>query len=126
MIVVVVSAKIYAKVILKHQGQNLRKRKTNLREAGPRYTVFNEALLFRVPRDTVDTCVLRVALSHYNVVGKSSTIGEVLFSPDETGPAASHWFDMLSKLDKPTAMWHTIHGFKFLEQREVEKPHSPL
>ena len=74
----------------------------------------------------MDRCALKVSLGHYNVVGKSSTIGEVIFNADEkTGSAASHWADMLSKPSKPTAMWHTIHGFKFLEQREVEKPYSP-
>ncbi|XP_032234083.2 synaptotagmin-C [Nematostella vectensis] len=78
--------KLYVKAVFSHEGQKVGKRKTELHEVGTKYTVFNEILLFRVPRETLERATLTVSLNRYNVVGKSSTIGEVAFSPMSKGP----------------------------------------
>ena len=119
--------KIYAKASLLHEGQKLFKRKTNLQSVDWKYTVFNEALLFRVPEETLKQSTLRVSLNRYNVVGRSSTIGEVIFGPSSSaGPESTHWWDMLARPDKPVSMWHTLHGFTFMEgSRDTAAPPSP-
>lgn len=118
--------KIYAKASLVHDGQKLAKRKTNLQPVDAKYTVFNEALLFRVPREALKTATLKVSLNRYNVVGRSSTVGEVVFGPESTGPESTHWWDMLAKSDKPVSMWHTLYGFTFMESsRDASAPSSP-
>ncbi|KAK3750940.1 hypothetical protein QZH41_015016, partial [Actinostola sp. cb2023] len=113
--------KVYVKASFSHESKRVAKRKTNLHEVGTKYTVFNEALLFRVPRETLDHSTLTISLNRYNVVGKSSTIGEVSFGPLSSGPEAAHWYDMLAKPENFTAMWHILRGFKFGE-REVQSP----
>ncbi|EDO37744.1 predicted protein, partial [Nematostella vectensis] len=115
--------KLYVKAVFSHEGQKVGKRKTELHEVGTKYTVFNEILLFRVPRETLERATLTVSLNRYNVVGKSSTIGEVAFSPMSKGPEAAHWNDMLTRAGVPTAMWHVLRGFKFRE-KEGHKPIS--
>ena len=113
--------KLYAKATLLYEGQKLGKRKTNLQEIGTVYTVFNEALLFHVPEETLAKCTLKISVNHYNVVGKSSTLGEVSFSLQSTGLELAHWLSVTSKHDKPVSMWHTLRGFKFMETGRDDK-----
>ncbi|CAH3021060.1 unnamed protein product [Porites evermanni] len=118
--------KVYTKATLHHDGQKLLKRKTGLQEVGDTYTVFNEALLFRVPEDKLPFCTLKISVNHYNVVGKSATVGEVIFSAESTGLEEAHWDTVTSKHDRAVSMWHTLRGFKFIETlKDDRQPLSP-
>lgn len=118
--------KLYTKATLLHDGQKLHKRKTGLQEVGEVFTVFNEALLFRVPEEKLPGCTLKISVNHYNVVGKSATVGEVSFSAESTGLQEAHWTAVTSKHDKAVSMWHTLRGFKFIETaRDDRSPLSP-
>ena len=117
---------MYTKATLLHEGQKLHKRKTGLQEVGEAVTVFNEALLFRVSEEKLSGCTLKISVNHYNVVGKSATVGEVSFSAESTGLEEAHWDAVTSKHDKPVSMWHTLRGFKFIETgRDDKSPLSP-
>lgn len=118
--------KLYTKATLLHDNQKIGKRKTSLQEIGDIYTVFNEALLFRIPGEKLISCTLKISVNHYNVMGKSSSLGEVTFSAESTGLEDAHWSSVTTKRDKPVAMWHTLRGFKFMEtSREEREPLSP-
>lgn len=117
---------MYTKATLLHEGHKLHKRKTGLQEVGEAVTVFNEALLFRVSEEKLSGCTLKISVNHYNVVGKSATVGEVSFSAESTGLEEAHWDAVTSKHDKPVSMWHTLRGFKFIETgRDDKSPLSP-
>lgn len=97
-----------------------------MQEVGETYTVFNEALLFRVPEDKLPFCALKISVNHYNVVGKSATVGEVIFSAESTGLEEAHWDTVTSKHDRAVSMWHTLRGFKFIETlKDDRQPLSP-
>lgn len=93
-----------------------------MQEIGEHYTAFNEALLFRVPEEKLHSCTLKISVNHYNVMGKSSTVGEVSFSAESTGLEDAHWSSVTSKHDKPVLMWHTLRGFKFMETGRDDRP----
>lgn len=90
---------------------------------GDPYTVFNEALLFRVPEEKLPYCTLKISVNHYNVMGKSSTVGEVSFSAESIGLEDAHWTNITLKHDKPVTMWHTLRGFKFIETGRDDRSH---
>lgn len=98
-----------------------------MQEIGDPYTVFNEALLFRVPEEKLHSCTLKISVNHYNVMGKSSTVGDVSFSAESTGLEDAHWSNVTLKHDKPVTMWHTLRGFKFMEtgRDDRSQPLSP-
>lgn len=97
-----------------------------MQDVGNVFTVFNEALLFRVPEEKLLGSTLKISVNHYNVVGKSATVGEVSFSAESTGLEEAHWATVTSKHDKPVSMWHTLRGFKFIETgRDDKQPISP-
>ena len=119
--------KLYTKATLFHDDHKLGKRKTALQEIRQPFTVFNEALLFRVPEEKLLSCTLKISVNHYNVMGKSCTVGEVSFSAESTGLEDTHWSIVTSKHDKPVTMWHTLRGFKFMEtgRDDRSQPLSP-
>lgn len=119
--------KLYTKATLFHEDHKLGKRKTALQEIRQPFTVFNEALLFRVPEEKLLNCTLKISVNHYNVMGKSCTVGEVSFSVESTGLEDTHWSIVTSKHDKPVTMWHTLRGFKFMESGRDDRsqPISP-
>ena len=97
-----------------------------MQEVGETFTVFNEALLFRVPEDKLPDCTLKISVNHYNVMGKSATVGEVSFGPESTGLMEAHWSTVTSRHDRAVSMWHTLRGFKFIETGKDDRhPLSP-
>ena len=118
--------KLYTKAALFHEGKKLYKRKTGLKEVGEVFTVFNELLLFGVPEEKLPRCTLKICVNHYNVVGKSATVGEVTFSAESVGLEEVHWSSVISKHNNSVSMWHTLRGFKLIETlREDKSPISP-
>lgn len=118
--------KLYTKATLFHDGKKLHKRKTALQAVGKVFTIFNEALLFRVAEEKLSRCALKVSVNHYNVVGKSATVGEVNFSAESIGLEDAHWSSVIFKHNKVVSMWHTLRGFKFIEtSRDDKSPLSP-
>ncbi|XP_067039089.1 synaptotagmin-7-like isoform X1 [Acropora muricata] len=119
--------KLYTKATLFYEGKKLDKRKTGLKAVGEVFTVFNEALLFRVSKEKLPRCTLKVSVNHYNVMGKSATIGEVNFNAESAvGLEEVHWSSIISKHNNSVSMWHTLRGFKFKETlRDDKSPLSP-
>lgn len=78
----------------------------SLQEIGDIYMVFNEVLLFCIFGEKFISCILKIFVNYYNVMGKSFSFGEVIFSVELIGFEDVYWLSVIIKCDKLVVMWY--------------------
>lgn len=69
--------------------------------------VWNEALVFNLPRDHLDSIALEVSVFHDNKLGNDERIGKVRLSRDSCGEEKAHWQDLVRE-KMAVARWHKL------------------
>ncbi|NWV43988.1 SYT3 protein, partial [Grantiella picta] len=97
----------YVKASLMAEGRRLKKRKTSIKKntLNPNY---NEALVFDVPHESVNSVSLTIAVVDYDCIGHNEVIGLCRVGSDADGPGREHWAQMLANPRKPIEHWHTL------------------
>ncbi|XP_061422598.1 synaptotagmin-10-like isoform X2 [Lethenteron reissneri] len=97
----------YVKVSLMCDGRRLKKRKTSTKKSTLN-PVYNEAIVFDVPPESVDQVCLLIAVVDYDRVGHNEVIGVCRVGNDSQGLGRDHWNEMLAYPRKPIAHWHLL------------------
>ncbi|XP_059166327.1 synaptotagmin-9-like [Physella acuta] len=97
----------YVKVCLMCQGRRIKKRKTSV-QRNTLNPVFNEALVFDVPQESVEDVYLVVKLVDYDRIGSDELMGCVAMGPKINGQGREHWYEMLESPRKPVAQWYSL------------------
>ncbi|GFO13832.1 vertnin [Plakobranchus ocellatus] len=97
----------YVKVCLMCQGRRFKKRKTSV-QRNTLNPVFNEALVFDVPQESVEEVYLIVKLVDYDRIGSDELMGVVTLGPRMSGQGREHWYEMLESPRKPVAQWYSL------------------
>ncbi|XP_074640092.1 synaptotagmin-12-like [Tubulanus polymorphus] len=95
------------KVFLLQNGRKISKKRTSLKrdEANP---VFNEAMIFSVPPNALQTVQLRFTIAEQIPDGRTPSVGHVIVGASTAGTELSHWNQMMTSLRKPVSMWHNL------------------
>ncbi|CAL1527192.1 unnamed protein product [Lymnaea stagnalis] len=97
----------YVKVCLMCQGRRIKKRKTSV-QRNTLSPVFNEALVFDVPQESVEDVYLVIKLVDYDRIGSDELMGCVALGPKMNGQGREHWYEMLESPRKPIAQWYSL------------------
>ncbi|XP_075423493.1 synaptotagmin-9 [Ascaphus truei] len=97
----------YVKVSLMCDGRRLKKRKTSTKR-NTLNPVYNEAIVFDVPPESIDQISLLIAVMDYDRVGHNEVIGVGQVGNDAGSLGREHWSEMLSYPRKPVAHWHPL------------------
>ncbi|TRY55729.1 hypothetical protein DNTS_010296 [Danionella cerebrum] len=97
----------YVKVSLMCDGRRLKKRKTSTKR-NTLNPVYNEAIVFDVPPESIDQISLLIAVMDYDRVGHNEVIGVCRVGNDAEGLGREHWNEMLTYPRKPIAHWHPL------------------
>ncbi|XP_011641005.1 uncharacterized protein LOC105429607 isoform X2 [Pogonomyrmex barbatus] len=101
----------FVKVYLLQQGKKLHKKKTSVKK-GEKSPIFNEAIIFSVPAQALQTIQLRLTVAELNgdqgTNPKAYSVGHIIVGSTSTGKALAHWRQMLTALRRPVAMWHPL------------------
>uniref|UniRef100_A0A8C9RCR7 Synaptotagmin 3 n=1 Tax=Scleropages formosus TaxID=113540 RepID=A0A8C9RCR7_SCLFO len=97
----------YVKASLICEGRRLKKRKTSIKKntLNPSY---NEALVFDIPHENIDSVSLIIAVMDYDCIGHNEVIGMCRVGGDAEGPGREHWAAMLANPRKPIEHWHQL------------------
>ncbi|KAL8599128.1 hypothetical protein ACOMHN_007844 [Nucella lapillus] len=101
------SADPYVKVSLMCQGKRIKKKKTSVQK-NTLYPVFNEALVFDVPQESVEEIYLMIKVIDYDRIGSDELMGCCLLGPTCSGQGREHWYEMLENSRKPVAQWYPL------------------
>ncbi|ELT91518.1 Sytalpha, partial [Capitella teleta] len=98
----------FVKVSLISSGKRVKKKKTSAKRnsANP---VWNEALVFNMPRDSVGDVQVEFVVYTDNLLGNNEALGKVIVGSKSSGEEQAHWKDVLSS-KKAMAMWHRIRA----------------
>ncbi|XP_038636924.1 synaptotagmin-10-like isoform X2 [Scyliorhinus canicula] len=101
----------YVKVSLICDGRRLKKRKTTTKK-NTLNPVYNEAIIFDIPPESMDQISLSITVMDYDRVGHNEVIGVNRVGHDAEGLGRDHWNEMLAYPRKPIAHWHPLaeHG----------------
>ncbi|KAK7488979.1 hypothetical protein BaRGS_00019783 [Batillaria attramentaria] len=97
----------YVKVSLMCQGKRIKKRKTSVQK-NTLHPVFNEALVFDVPQESVEDIYLLVKVVDYDRIGSDELMGCCGLGPMFNGQGREHWYEMLENSRKPVAQWYPL------------------
>ncbi|XP_038198830.1 LOW QUALITY PROTEIN: synaptotagmin-9 [Arvicola amphibius] len=97
----------YVKVSLMCDGRRLKKRKTSTKR-NTLNPVYNEAIVFDVPPESIDQIHLSIAVMDYDRVGHNEVIGVCQVGNEAERLGREHWSEMLSYPRKPIAHWHSL------------------
>ncbi|XP_046556211.1 synaptotagmin-9-like isoform X1 [Haliotis rubra] len=97
----------YVKVSLMCQGKRIKKKKTSVQK-NTLHPVFNEALVFDVPQESVEDVYLIVKVVDYDRIGSDELMGSVALGPKYNGLGRDHWYEMLENPRKPVAQWYPL------------------
>ncbi|XP_059116850.1 synaptotagmin-9 [Peromyscus eremicus] len=97
----------YVKVSLMCDGRRLKKRKTSTKR-NTLNPVYNEAIVFDVPPESIDQIHLSIAVMDYDRVGHNEVIGVCQVGNEAERLGRDHWSEMLSYPRKPIAHWHSL------------------
>ncbi|XP_076445768.1 synaptotagmin-10-like [Babylonia areolata] len=97
----------YVKVSLMCQGKRIKKRKTSVQK-NTLHPVFNEALVFDVPQESVEDIYLLVKVVDYDRIGSDELMGSCGLGPMFNGQGRDHWYEMLENSRKPVAQWYPL------------------
>ncbi|XP_040488869.1 synaptotagmin-3 [Ursus maritimus] len=120
----------YVKASLISEGRRLKKRKTSIKKNTLNPT-YNEALVFDVAPESVESVGLSIAVVDYDCIGHNEVIGVCRVGPDAADPhGREHWAEMLANPRKPVEHWHqlveekTLSSFTKGSKGLSEKEHS--
>ncbi|KAF3814891.1 hypothetical protein GH733_017167 [Mirounga leonina] len=86
----------------------LTKRKTSIKKNTLNPT-YNEALVFDVAPESVESVGLSIAVVDYDCIGHNEVIGVCRVGPDAADPhGREHWAEMLANPRKPVEHWHQL------------------
>ncbi|GAB6032783.1 Synaptotagmin-12 [Chamberlinius hualienensis] len=97
----------FIKVYLLQNGKKISKKKTSIKR-DDRSPIFNEAMIFSVPANALQTVQLRMTVAEYQSDGRTPSIGHVIVGSQASGKSLAHWNQMITSLRKPVAMWHPL------------------
>ncbi|XP_014673889.1 PREDICTED: synaptotagmin-12-like [Priapulus caudatus] len=97
----------FVKVYLLQNGKKINKKKTTTKR-GECNPIFNEAMIFNVSAQILQSIQLRISISEMAADGEQLTVGHVIVGSSTSGKTLSHWNQMMTSLRKPIAMWHTV------------------
>ncbi|KAG7459838.1 hypothetical protein MATL_G00214720 [Megalops atlanticus] len=97
----------YVKASLICEGRRLKKRKTSIKKNTLNPT-YNEALVFDIPYENIDSVSLIIAVMDYDCIGHNEVIGMCRVGSDAEGPGREHWTAMLANPRKPIEHWHQL------------------
>ncbi|CAD7692311.1 unnamed protein product [Nyctereutes procyonoides] len=98
----------YVKASLISEGRRLKKRKTSIKKNTLNPT-YNEALVFDVAPESVESVGLSIAVVDYDCIGHNEVIGVCRVGPDAADPhGREHWAEMLANPRKPVEHWHQL------------------
>ena len=97
----------YVRVTLYSGGRKLKRKKTTTKRIGPGPVPgpgpgpgpcpeWNEALVFNLTKDIIETVQTEVALFSENLLGTDEPVGRVLFASNTSGLEHIHWLNALS------------------------------
>lgn len=98
----------YVRVTLLVEGLKVKRKKTTVIK-GNLNPVWNEALPFNVPAETLPKVTLECCLVDNDIIGHGELIGKCVIGPDRQGSESNHWFEMIHNQRKTSAMWHALH-----------------
>lgn len=103
----------YVRVTLYNGGRKLKRKKTTTKKTGPGPgpgpgPEWNEALVFNLTKDLVDTVQTEVALFSENLLGTDEPVGRVLFASNTSGLEQIHWLNALSGRSSPSTWFRLI------------------
>lgn len=84
-----------------------RKRKKTSTKRGTTSPVWNEALVFGVDKELLNTIQVEIAVFNDTLLGNNDLLGEVVVGKDTSGEELAHWNDVLH-LKNALARWHAI------------------
>ncbi|XP_026867794.2 synaptotagmin-6 [Electrophorus electricus] len=105
----------YVKVSLICDGKRLKKKKTTIKK-NTLNPVYNEAIIFDIPPESMDQVSLHISVMDYDLVGHNEVIGVNRVGCSAEGLGRDHWNEMLAYPRKPIAHWHPL-----LESKKSEK-----
>ncbi|XP_041072037.1 synaptotagmin-10 [Carcharodon carcharias] len=97
----------YVKVSLICEGRRLKKRKTTTKK-NTLNPVYNEAIIFDIPPESMEQVSLSITVMDYDRVGHNEVIGVCRVGQDAEGLGRDHWNEMLAYPRKPIAHWHLL------------------
>ncbi|XP_030745731.1 synaptotagmin-10-like isoform X2 [Sitophilus oryzae] len=97
----------YVKVYLVWQGKRIKKKKTSVRY-NTLNPIFNEALVFDVPEETIAEVSLLVKVIDYDRIGLNELMGCFTIGPTDIGKGRDHWTEMLDNPRTPIAQWYPL------------------
>ncbi|XP_072407839.1 synaptotagmin-10 isoform X1 [Chiloscyllium punctatum] len=101
----------YVKVSLICEGRRLKKRKTTTKK-NTLNPVYNEAIIFDIPPESMEQVSLSITVMDYDRVGHNEVIGVCRVGQDAEGLGRDHWNEMLAYPRKPIAHWHPLAEIK--------------
>ncbi|XP_038609032.1 LOW QUALITY PROTEIN: synaptotagmin-3 [Tachyglossus aculeatus] len=115
----------YVKASLICEGRRLKKRKTSIKKNTLNPT-YNEALVFDVAPESVESVGLSIAVMDYDCIGHNEVIGVCRVGSDAADPhGREHWAEMLANPRKPVEHWHTLVEEKTLSSFITKGSKSP-
>ena len=86
-----------------------RKRKKTSTARNSTNPVWNEALVFNVSRDRLESARVELSIFNDNLLGTDEQLGEVVISSATSGDELAHWTDVLN-LKNAMARWHRVQA----------------
>uniref|UniRef100_A0A6P7F8H1 Synaptotagmin-10-like n=1 Tax=Diabrotica virgifera virgifera TaxID=50390 RepID=A0A6P7F8H1_DIAVI len=97
----------YVKVYLVSHGKIVKKKKTRVRHK-TLSPVYNEALVFQVPHETIKDVAFVIQVIDYDRISKNDLMGCVVIGPNVEGQAHAHWIEMMQKPRKNITRWYPL------------------
>ncbi|KAK2141666.1 hypothetical protein LSH36_1059g02056 [Paralvinella palmiformis] len=97
----------YVKISLMCHGRRIKKKKTSVKKATLN-PVYNEAIVFDVPRENIEEVSLIIKVIDYDRVGSNELMGCCSAGIQYLGTGRDHWMEMLENQRKPVAQWYQL------------------
>ncbi|XP_041369848.1 synaptotagmin-5-like [Gigantopelta aegis] len=96
----------FVKAMLFYGGKKLKKKKTSTKHntCNP---IWNEALVFNLSKEHLNSLYLDLVVFHDNKIGNDELLGKVRLGPDSGGDERDHWKDLVQE-KSATARWHNL------------------
>ncbi|KAK3097765.1 hypothetical protein FSP39_012990 [Pinctada imbricata] len=98
----------YVRISLIVDGKKIKRKKTSVKRSTTS-PVWNEALSFNIPAETLPKVNLEVTVLDHDLIGHGEFVGRCILGPGREGTEGQHWNDMLQNQRKSMAMWQHLH-----------------
>ena len=89
-------------------GKKIKRKKTSVKRSTTN-PVWNEALSFNIPADTLSKVNLEVTVLDHDLIGHGEFVGRCILGQGREGLEGQHWHDMMQNQRKSMAMWQHLH-----------------